>query len=311
MSLIEFLRKEEWSEELIEGFAKYGIGLGAYRAALELSFIEILRLFIVVDYDGKNFGLDGGMESLSNAFLNDKDVPLSSIIEYGYKVESVVQKPNGRYLISGSSSSSYTCDFVIVTTPLPRLRSITFDPPLRNELNNAINDVHYVKAAKIFLQTKSRFWLNHGVDGMMISDLTIQNTYFAGEFSKSPKGLIIASYVWENQAEKLFALSDEEKISLAVDELKQVFPEIKDEFERGAVIEWKEGFCIFKPHQETRYRKILREEALPRVYLAGEHCSVEHGYFEGALESVSFIEIFPVYIPNRQYTMHSNSNFYL
>lgn len=296
MSLIDFLREEEWPEELIEGFAKYGIGLGAYEAVLELSFIEILRLFIVNNYDSKNFQLDGGMESLTNAFLNDDNVPLSSVIKFGYKVASVVQNWNGRYVISGGTSSSskdvvcptYECDYVIVTVPLPQLRHIAFDPPLRGELNNAINDVHYVQAAKIFIQTKSRFWLRHGVDGMLISDLGIQNTYFSPEFSGSSKGLITASYVWEKQAEKLFALSQEEKISLAINELKQVFPEIEDEFERGAAVEWKPGFCIFRPGQAKRYHKVLREEVLPGIYLAGEHCSVEHGYFEGALESVSF-----------------------
>ena len=295
-SLIDFLREEEWSEELIEEFAKCGIGLGAYEAILELSFIEILRLFIVTSYDGKNFQLLKGMESLIDSFLFDHHTPLSNIIEYGYKVASIVQTLNGRYAVSGNGSSSskgatlpiYECDFVIVTVPLPQVRSIAFDPPLRDELNDAVNNVHYVQAAKIFLQTKSRFWLSHGVDGMMISDLTIQNTYFSPEFSTSSKGMITASYVWEDKAEKLFALSPEDKVLLAIDELKQVFPEVEEEFERGASVEWKQGFCIFRPGQAKKYHKILREEALPRIFLAGEHTSVEHGYFEGALESVSF-----------------------
>ena len=246
-------------------------------------------------YDSKNIQLEGGNESLIDSFLFDDNIPLSSVIEYDYKVSSIVQNPNGRYLVSDQSRSplkgvvgpTYECDYVIVTVPLPQLKSISFDPPLRNELRDAIDNVHYVKAAKILLQTKSRFWLRHGVDGMMISDLTIQNTYFSPAFSSSTKGMITASYVWEHQAEKFFALSEEEKVSLAVDELKQVFPEIEEEFERGATVDWEQGFCIFRPGQAKLYHSTLREEILPGIFMAGEHCSVEHGYFEGALESVS------------------------
>lgn len=288
MSLINFLHQEKWTTELIEGFAKYGIGFGAYESILELSFHEILRLVAVKNMDTKNFQIEGGNESLVNSFLFDDNIPLNSIIEYGYKVESIEQNSRGRYLVSGGTAcKTYECDHVIVTVPLPQLRSIAFDPPLRNELSDAINNAHYVKATKVFLQTKSRFWLKHGVDGMMISDLKIQNTYFAPAFPSSTKGLITASYVWEHQAEKFFALSEEEKIKLAVDELKQVFPEMEEEFELGAAVEWKQAFCIFRPGQGKMYHKTLREEALPGIFLAGEHCSVEHGYFEGALESVS------------------------
>jgi len=287
-SLLDFLLEEKWSDELIEGFKKYGVGLGAYEAILGLSFVEILRLFIVNNKGEKNLQLEGGMESLIHSFLFDDEVPLRSAIEYGYKVATIVQSFDGRYVVSsrqGADCPSYDCDYVIVTVPLPQLGFISFNPPLRDELSDAIDDVHYVQAVKIFLQTKSRFWLRHGVDGMMISDLNIQNTYFSPAFSTSSKGMITASYVWEHQAKKFFALSEDEKVSLAIDEIKEVFPEIEQEFERGAAVEWKKGFCIFCPGQAERYHKTLRDEALPGIFLAGEHCSVEHGYFEGALES--------------------------
>lgn len=311
-SVVEFLHDEKWPQELIQGFRKYGVGLGAYDTILELSFLEILRLFIIHDYDSKNFQLEGGNESLVDSFLFDNQIPLSSYIQYGYKVSSIVKNSDGRYLItSATSSSTYECDYVIVTIPLPQLRTISFDPPLRDELRDAIDNVHYVKAAKIFLQTKSRFWLQHGVDGMMISDLTIQNTYFSPAFSSSSKGMITASYVWEHQAEKFFALSEEQKIALAVDELKQAFPEIEQEFERGAAVDFEQGFCIFRPGQATLYHNILREEVAAGVFLAGEHCSVEHGYFEGALESVSIGQTIIEVLSRRKIfvsSLYSNQN---
>ena len=88
MSLIDFLHQEKWTTELIEGFAKYGIGFGAYKSILELSFHEILRVVAVKNMDTKNIQLEGGNESLVNSFFFDDHIPLHSIIEYGYKVAS-------------------------------------------------------------------------------------------------------------------------------------------------------------------------------------------------------------------------------
>ena len=120
---------------------------------------------------------------------------------------------------------------------------------------------------------------------LIIILLLVQNTYFVPEELSNGKGLIIASYTWEKQADKLFKLSDEEKIALALKELSQIFPEIQSEFEQGAVKEWTNGFSIFKPGQQQKFHGLLRDQALDRIFLAGEHCSVEHGYFEGALET--------------------------
>ena len=286
VSVLDFLHGNNFTEEEIDGFQKFGIGLGAYSSIMDLSVLEILRLF-VSDAGSKNLQLVGGMETLSQSFLNDTEIPLHSLVKYGYQVSSVKQLPNGKYLISrnGNKAETYKADFVIVTAPLPALKHITFDPPLEDDLCAAITDTHYVQSVKVFIQTKTPFWLDRDIDGMIISDLTVQNTYFIPEELSNGKGLIIASYTWEKQAAKIFELSDEEKINLALEELSQIFPEIHSEYEQGAVKEWKNGFSIFKPGQQQRFHNILRDQALDRVFLAGEHCSVEHGYFEGALET--------------------------
>ncbi len=295
-SILDFLRDEKWSDELIEGFAKYGIGLGASEAILEDSFIDILRLFIVHNYDDNNLQLllEGGMQSFINSFLFDDQIPLSSVIKYGYKVNSIVHSSDGHYIVSSNCSSSlegevcptHKCDYVVVTVPLPQLGPIIFEPPLCDELKDAIKDVRYVQTSKLFLQTKSQFWLRHGVDGVMISDLTaLQNVHFSPAFSAGSKGMITCSYASKNQAENFFALSEDEKVSFAVEQLKQVFPEVEQEFEQGAVLECKRGYCSFQLWAQKCYRT-LRDEALPGIFLAGDNTSsLEHAYVEGCLES--------------------------
>lgn len=43
-SLLDFLNENEWPQDLIRGFATYGLGLGGYGSILNKSFLEILRL---------------------------------------------------------------------------------------------------------------------------------------------------------------------------------------------------------------------------------------------------------------------------
>ena len=119
------------------------------------------------------------METLSQRFLNDAGVLLYSYIKYGCKVTLVKLQPNGQYRITSKNSvnGSHEYVFVVVAAPIPAIKSAIFDPPFSDDLRSAINDMHYVHAVKIFLQTKSPFWLCHGVDGMIISDMTSECFY--------------------------------------------------------------------------------------------------------------------------------------
>ena len=291
ISLHDFLLLSGWQNDLIEGFSRFGIGLGPYRSVLGLSFVEILRLFMK-RYEGDNLQLKGGMTQLVDAFLFNDDYPLHRNIRFGCRVTHIEKdSETGRHYITYKSSSCSSselkieCDFVVCSVPLPSLSCITFKPPLRPEIQEAIEKTHYVQATKVIIETASPFWLKHGVDGMIVSDLQVKCTYFARPFENSEKGVILASYVWEEDAEVFLNLSDNEKIDLAVCELSQIFPELKEEFVKGRCVEWKSAFCIFRPGQMEKYQHILTTEISDCVYLAGEHCSCEHGYFEGALES--------------------------
>lgn len=171
MNVTEFLEVHGWTKELIDGFAKVGVGLGSYGAIMHLSALEVLRLFVGNNdgYDHKNLQLKGGMETLPRRLLNDDKVTLHPLVEYGCEVISIMKQPDERYIVTGKKKDEqiarYSCDFVVVTVPLPAMRNIHFSPPLNRDLQEAINKVHYVKAIKVFLQTKSPFWLRRGVDG--------------------------------------------------------------------------------------------------------------------------------------------------
>ena len=280
-----------WDQELLDGFSKYGLGLGPYKSILHLAFVEILRLNIDSSFASENLQIKGRMEKLVQGLLHNKEHPLDHTIRYGCTVTAIHRNPKtASYQVSYRTSTSASelhreCDFVICTAPLPRLSTINFEPSLKPDITEAVNNRHYVRATKIFIETKSRFWLKYGIDGMITSDLLLKSTYFAPPFEKnSTKGLIITSYIWEEDADVFLGLTDADKISLAVSELSKIFPELEIEFEKGGSVEWNDAFCIYIPGQ-MHYQQFLREEISPNLFLAGEHCSCEHGYFEGALES--------------------------
>ena len=113
------------------------------------------------------------METLSQRFLNDAGVLLYSYIKYGCKLTLVKLQPNGQYRITSKNSvdGSHEYVFVVVAAPIPAIKSAIFDPPFSDDLRSAINDMHYVHAVKIFLQTKSPFGF------AMVSDMTSECFY--------------------------------------------------------------------------------------------------------------------------------------
>ena len=295
-SFRDFLVEKNWDDELIGGVSTFGLGLGAYGSVLGISFLEMLRLF-VLDSDQYNLQVVGGMETLSRGFVDADDAPLADLIRYGSRVVGV-KRSDGRVVVISRNVATrreqqYECDFVVMTAPLPMCRLMSFDPPLHPDKRAAISEVHYTSACKIFLQCTSRFWEREGVGGMCVSDTALHNTFFLPAFEGSSKGIILASYVWERDAKLLMSLSEEDRVRRAVDDVAKFLPEITKEFEVGVSINWGDpehyvggAFALFEPHQYSRFYHALRtSEYDGKLLFAGEHTSVEHGYFEGALES--------------------------
>jgi len=116
LSLLGFLEQSGWTADLIEGFKRYGLGLGAYESILHLSATEILRLFMH-SYESDNYQLKNGIERLIDSFLFDDAVPLHQHLCYDCEV-TAVHRRNGEYEVSCTkrSGSSFVlrCDYLIM-----------------------------------------------------------------------------------------------------------------------------------------------------------------------------------------------------
>lgn len=261
--------------------------------------------------------LKGGMETFPLAFLNPSSAPdLASDIRYGATVQHVKRLKNedagpgqqARISYESSSGELHTidADYVVFALPFTALNMLRVDPFFTPEKRTAIRTLRYVQVTKILLQFRTRWWesalqkMGQEPDGGVITDLPIRYVMFpsakAGQFAGNQKrGVIMASYVFEQDATELGSLTDEERIRIAARDLATIFGKrvIDENLEVGASQVWpatdKSGgsaFAYFGPGQRTLlWPGIIAPEWNGTAHFAGEHASLAHGWIEGAVES--------------------------
>jgi monoamine oxidase len=101
-------------------------------------------------------------------------------------------------------------------------------------------------------------------------------------------GALLGAYCWDQDARRLGALSNEERAETVIDNVSRFHPELRDYVVDHASIDWEEyrwtagAFVMLKPGELERfYPAAIRPEG--RLFFAGEHCSTDQGWIQGAL----------------------------
>jgi monoamine oxidase len=281
----EFLEFCHWSEGAIEA---YGL-LANQESRMNTSFVELLRSEISHSFKDM-YQVAGGLDQLPHAFLP----VLQDCIHFGAHMIAIDQSPTnvtihyqtlaGRNQVSG--------DYAIITIPLSVLRHVEVLKPFSHDKQRAVRQLHYDTSVKIFLQSKRRFWeTDDGISGgNTTTDLSIRNMLYPEHGRETGHGVLLASYTWGEDAQRWGFLSPPERIVEALEDVAQIHPQIKDEFEVGASQNWADdeyaggAFVLFEPEQQTLlHTHIIAPEG--RIYFAGEHCSLTHRWIQGAIES--------------------------
>jgi monoamine oxidase len=302
-SLGDFLVRgpRPWSAQDVALFGQVGLGLGGYTSMLGIAFVEMMRLFYC-GWDREQVEIVGGCDQLARKFLTtpppQRESTLEERIRFGAKVVRIEQDGEEVRAFWGGPAGSGEArgDFLILTVPFPVLgTSVEIDPPFSEGKRRAIQSLHYISSTKVFLQTRKRFWepLSPGEPpsaGTTITDMPLRAAYFPPEpFPGTPRSLILASYTWEEDAERWYAMEPRERLRVAAQELGTIFPNFLDHCESGASIAWHQepfargAFALFTPQQINLYEDIVRPEG--RIRIAGEHASFVHGWVEGAVQS--------------------------
>jgi monoamine oxidase len=162
------------------------------------------------------------------------------------------------------------------------------DARLSAPKQRAIREQHYSRTVKVFLQSRTRFWLKQGLNGIASTDLPIERMTPDPGLEQNDRGALTA-YPIGGYTASLEQMSEEERVRAAFDQARQIFPELAETFEGGVahcwgLQRWQQGsFALHNPGQIGFLDVLGKREG--RLHFAGEHTSAWSGWMQGALES--------------------------
>jgi monoamine oxidase len=234
------------------------------------------------------YKIRGGTDLLPRAFA----MRLSQKIHYGAPVLRIEQSPQNvkAIFMSGGSHHTITGDFLICAVPFSVQKNIEVSPSFSLEKQRAIEQLPYLSASKIFLQSRSRFWTNEGQSGFARTDLPVSQVWDMTYKQPGARG-ILQAFPISVHSRHVMAMSESERIAFALEQVEKIYPGMRENFEGGVTYCWDEdqwargASAYYKPGQ---FSSLLPYVARPegRVHFAGEHTSVWiDGWMQGALES--------------------------
>lgn len=250
-----------------------------------VSALDMLREAAQRAASKQSFTVRGGSDRLPLALA----ARLTDRIQYGSPVVRIEQDASAVRAIvkTGSTHRTLSADHLICTVPFPVLRDVEIVPPLPAEKRQAIAELQLTSVARIFLQTRTRFWESQGLSGVVLTDRP-WSVFPRAPDPASHRG-ILESYSAGAEARRIAKIR-ESPLHLAAQEAATVFPELPDQFEGGAAKLWDEdewargAYTWFKPGQMRSLLPVIsRSEG--RLLFAGEHASDHPGWMQGALAS--------------------------
>src|SRR5262249_21387081 len=291
-----------WSDHLAQAMAPWdSLTPGAWLRSRGLSpaAVELLTLGFGAEFGsaasfllhglnsrggGPSFRIEGGNDLLPKEFAKRVD------IRYGTAVVGVKQSDRGvAVAIRGRGGpETLEAERVVCAMPCPVIGRIFDESRLSAEKQRAIREQYYSRTAKVFLQTRTRFWIRDGFSGFVTTDLPIERLTPDPGADPGSRGAL-AAYPIAGYTAKLEAMSEDERVAAAFDQMQQIFPERAAEFEGGVshcwgLDPWQRGsFALHAPGQIGFIEILAKPEG--RIHFAGEHTSPWTGWMQGALES--------------------------
>lgn len=228
----------------------------------------------------------GGNDLIPQALAKTlTDVRLNAV------VKSLRLKPDGVTVTYTQADSLLTvdADFAILAIPLTTARAIDFGDSLPMPHQRMVNEISYGAVTKVMIQYRKRFWDEQNWNGRMNSDLPIGYIWHATSHLEHQSGILTA-YTGGTPGAKLSALSNEERIQVAVNEIEKIFPGSSALIEHTETAAWlnepftKASYMNLAPgHVRTHWQTLFTPAG--RLFFAGEHATAFQGFMEGAVES--------------------------
>lgn len=286
-SLIDYLHESDLSDQALEMIGP----LLNLEGRFHFSLVEWFTHYYD-DVFGDLLYIVDGADALPNAFAPH----LMDAIRLGASVHAIDQDSDGvtvHFHDRTGRSHRLSTDECVLTVPFNLLRHMEIQGLDANKWYT-IRNVYYGRAHKIFMQFSERWWqtkyeISHGVT---VTDLAIRNVVYtpAGQDYRFEKGVLIASYAWDQDSMAYSMLSEDQRIAQALQDLAKIHPEARHSFEFGISHDWAlDPYAggigpIFRPHELSgeSFNNIARP--VHRVWFANDACDRRHRrWIEGAL----------------------------
>jgi monoamine oxidase len=234
------------------------------------------------------YKIKGGNDLLPRAFATR----LSEKVLYNAKAVRIEQNTQQIRVVFERAGEHHTliADYLICAVPFSVQRNIEASPAFSVEKQQAIERLSYLSGSKIFLQTKTRFWLEDGFNGFATTDLPIREVWDITHNQPGRRG-ILQAFPISVHSRHVTTMTESERIKYALAQVEMIYPRIRQHFEGGMTKCWDEDqwargvSAYYKPGD---FSSLLPHVARPegRIHFAGEHTSVWiDGWMQGALES--------------------------
>ncbi len=214
-------------------------------------------------------------------------------------------------------------DYLICTIPFAVLRRMEVTGLSVGKMR-AIRNLTYASSTKVLFSCRERFWeSNYEIIGSGSQQDSINRQIYypsdreidesqllaksslntvTGQYMQykkrkitdtTPKsGALVGSYCWGSDARRLGSLSHKDRAKVVLDAVGEIHPEA---LESGMILnsvsifwdefDWTSGaFCFMKPKDfELYYQDTIKPEG--KLLFAGEHCSLDQGWIQGAISS--------------------------
>jgi len=260
-----------------------GLGDGADR----VSALDLLREAAHRQARKQSFTIRGGTDRLPTALATR----LGANIHYGTAAIRLEQHANGVRVVArhGGATRVFTGDRIVCAIPFSVLRRLEVSPSFARVKRAAIEQLRYTSVARVFVQTRTRFWTTEGLSGNASTDLPVMGIYERTINQPGTRG-ILESYVAGATARRMTAMTVEDRLTATLRDMAKVYPRILDEYEGGTSKSWDDdewargAYAWFEPGEMMTLMPHV-ESPEGRIHFAGDHASSSPGWMEGALES--------------------------
>jgi len=271
-----------------------------YSGVYDLAFIEMLLDNYSFDETPDWWTMDGGVARVTQEMANriPKDRVTMGATVYAldeHDDHAIIHYRFG----DGTHTESAEFDRVIVTLPFSVLRFLDTPNTWSVKKHESIRLLKMTNAVKVALGFKSRFWekggpySRHMEGGQSNTDLPVRSVVYPSFGIGEPgPAYILASYCWQNDADKFAHLSQEEMFEACLRDVVRLHGDVaRDEYlGHGASVVWNKdpfaggGFEFFAPGQFLAKFLDAREPE-GRFNFAGEHLDMVHYWIAGAFNS--------------------------